>query len=89
MESNATDTNGTIDTIKTFDRQTYMNEYMREYRKQNIDKIAVKVKCNICDCYYKKNNKSHHLRSKKHELNDLRKKVTLYESKNKPSNEPN
>lgn len=63
------------------DKKEYRNKYMKEYRKLNNDKIMINIKCDICDCYYKKVNKSHHMRSKRHELNELRKKVNELESK--------
>ena len=49
---------------------------MKEYRKNN-KKVwdPKKIKCDICDCEYTKSNKSHHYKSKKHELAELRKKL--------------
>lgn len=60
---------------KTVDRKTYMNNYMKEYRKLHIEKFTVRVKCDLCGCEYDKLNKTHHFRTRKHELNELRKQI--------------
>jgi hypothetical protein len=57
------------------DKKEYMNKYMREYRKKNNGRFTEIGKCEICNCNYKKINKSHHYKSKKHELNMLRQMV--------------
>jgi hypothetical protein len=49
----------------------YMNEYMKEYRKTHDEKI----KCDVCGYQYSKINKSHHYKTNRHELADLRGKL--------------
>lgn len=54
-----------------FDRKIYMNDYMKQYRKNNIEKYTAKEKCEICGCEYSKPNKAHHIKTKKHKMNEL------------------
>lgn len=54
-----------------YDRTAYMNNYMKEYRKKNSGKYKIKERCELCDCEYRKNNKSNHLNTKKHKSNEL------------------
>lgn len=40
---------------------------MREYRKNNLDKLKEKIYCELCDTYYQKYNKDHHQKTNKHQ----------------------
>jgi len=62
---------------KTIAQKTYMNNYMRKYRKSHIDKFKIRLKCDLCDCYYDKVNKTHHFKTRKHELNELKKQIEI------------
>ncbi|ARF10104.1 hypothetical protein Indivirus_15_4 [Indivirus ILV1] len=53
------------------DRRTYMNHYMKEYRKNNNERYTVKERCDICDCEINKSNKTHHIKTKKHKMNEM------------------
>lgn len=52
----------------------YKKEYMKEYRIKNKDKLREYIKCEVCDSYYKRENKTHHLKTKKHITNELLKR---------------
>lgn len=58
---------------KTADMKRYTREYSQEYRK--IHKNDEKIKCEICGYYYAKINRSHHYKSNRHELAELRSKM--------------
>jgi len=51
------------------------NQYMKEYRKKNKDKTYRRIKCDICGNYYDNLNKTNHMRTRKHQMNDLQHKL--------------
>jgi len=52
-----------------------MKEYMKEYRKKNMEKWNGYKTCPDCDCIYKICGKTMHMKSKKHEHLILKKKL--------------
>lgn len=67
---------------KTMDMKSYMNQYMKEYREMNRDKVNERIKCEICDQEYSKSNKSRHVKSKQHMIMVLNKRIDELEKIN-------
>lgn len=60
---------------KTADMRNYMKTYMKEYSKNNKDKINKMEKCAHCNVEYYKRNRLVHLNSNKHQLIVLKKEL--------------
>ena len=58
--------------LKNIDEvREYRRTYMKEYYKLHPEKINTMFKCDICNKEYTRQNKSHHMQSKKHQYNLL------------------
>ena len=58
-------------TKKTTNISEYKRVYNKEYRTKNKNIITEDIKCDACDSYYTKENKTHHFKTKKHITNEL------------------
>ena len=55
-------------------------DYMKEYYLKNKERFNVKVKCETCGRLYKKSNKSNHIKTKNHELGELKIKLERFKN---------
>lgn len=55
-------------------------QYMKEYRKKNIDKWNEKKTCNECGYEYSSCNSTNHFRSKKHQIGIIIKENEKYKN---------
>jgi hypothetical protein len=61
-----------IQEIKGLTKKEYFKKYYLEHpEKYKINNTEL-VLCNLCNCHVKKNNVSHHRKTRKHELNYIR-----------------
>ena len=52
-----------------------MKEYKREYYQKNKDRLKINKICEGCGSIYNSSTKWHHLRSKKHKMCEMEKKI--------------